>query len=97
VIRAAGSGTGDDGRKIEKPEASKGGTMTEMVWELFVAGLLLYGLAFLGIAAVSGRGGARSLEIPDYHDAPIFVTRRSSRATTATVTTRTGMTRTTTA
>lgn len=71
--------------------------MTEMVWELFVAGLLLYGLAFLGIAAVSGRGGPRSLEIPDHHDAPIFVTRRSSRATTATVTTRTGMTRTTTA
>lgn len=97
MIRAAGAGTGNHGRKIEKPEASKGGTMTEMVWELFVAGLLLYGLAFLGIAAVRDRGGARSLEIPDYHDAPIFVTRRSSRATTATVTTRTGMTRTTTA
>jgi hypothetical protein len=70
--------------------------MTEMFWELFVAGLLLYGLAFLGIAAVSGRGGAPSPEVPDHHDAPILVTRQSSRATTATVTTRTGMTRTTT-
>jgi hypothetical protein len=64
--------------------------MTEMVWELFVAGLLFYGLAFLGIAAASGRGGARSPEIPDARDAPIFVTRRSIRGTSATVTTRTG-------
>jgi hypothetical protein len=64
--------------------------MTGMVWELFVVGLLLYGIAFLGIGAVSGRGGARRLAIPDERDAPIFVTRRSYRGTTATVTTRTG-------
>jgi hypothetical protein len=64
--------------------------MTEMVWELLVVGLLLYGVAFLGVVALSGRGGARGLEIPDVQDAPIFVTRRSRRGTTATVTTRAG-------
>jgi hypothetical protein len=64
--------------------------MTGMVWELFVAGLLLYGLTFLGIAAGSGRRGGRGPEIPDERDAPIFVTRRSNRGTSATVTTRTG-------
>jgi hypothetical protein len=64
--------------------------MTGMIWELFVVGLLFYGLAFLGITAVSGRGGLRRLEIPDAADAPIFVTRHSYRGTTATVTTRRG-------
>jgi hypothetical protein len=64
--------------------------MTGMIWELFVAGLLLYGLGFLALAAVSGRGGLRSLGIPEEREAPIFVTRRSSRGTSATVTTRAG-------
>lgn len=65
-------------------------TMSEMLWELLVGGLLLYGLAFVGIAAVIGRGSARPLECPDLQDAPILVTRRGSRAATATVATRTG-------
>jgi hypothetical protein len=51
--------------------------MSEMIWELFVAGLLLYGLALLGLAAVSGSGSTRRGERPDEHDAPIFVRRRT--------------------
>jgi hypothetical protein len=68
--------------------------MTGMFWELLVAGLLLYGIAILGIATVSGRGGGRGPEIPDPQipdepDAPIFVT-RTRRGPSATVTSRTG-------
>jgi hypothetical protein len=66
-------------------------TMTGMLWEFLVTGLLLYGLALVGIAAVTGRGGVRRLECPDVYDAPIFVTRRNGRATTATMATRTGI------
>jgi hypothetical protein len=66
--------------------------MTGMVWELLVVGLLLYGVAFLGIAAVYGRRQAEGPVIPDAPEAPIFVTRRSSGATSSTVTTRTGTT-----
>jgi hypothetical protein len=65
-------------------------TITGMFWELFVAGLLFYGLALTGIAAATGRGGIPRLETPDEHDAPILVTHRSRRATTATVATRSG-------
>jgi hypothetical protein len=64
--------------------------MTEMVWELFVAGLLVCGLLSLVVAAVACRGGASTVETPDQQDAPIFVTRRIGRATKATVTTRSG-------
>jgi hypothetical protein len=69
--------------------------MTGIFWELLVAGLLLYGIAILGIATVIGRGGGRGPEIPepgipDEPDAPIFVTRRSRRGPSATVTSRTG-------
>jgi hypothetical protein len=66
-------------------------TGTGMLWEMFVTGLLLYGLAFVGVAAVSGRAGVRRLQCPDVYDAPIFVTRRNGRATTATMSTRTGI------
>jgi hypothetical protein len=65
-------------------------TLTEMLWESLVAGLLLYGLAFVGIAVVRVRGGAPRFLSPDFYDAPITVTRLSSRATTATVATRSG-------
>jgi hypothetical protein len=54
-------------------------TMSEMIWELFVAGLLLYGLALLGLAAVSGPASVRRGERPDEHDAPIFVRRRTDQ------------------
>lgn len=64
--------------------------MTEMVWELFVGGLLLYGLVVLMTAAVTDRGGPGTVGTPDQQDAPIFVSRRNGRATTATVTTRGG-------
>jgi hypothetical protein len=66
-------------------------TMTGMLWELLVTGLLLYGLAFVGVAAVTGRGGVRRLQSPDLYDAPIFVTRRNGRATPATMSTRTAI------
>jgi hypothetical protein len=79
-----------------KRRCQGGLTMTEMVWELYVLGLLLYGLAFLGIAALSARGGFGPA-IPDERDAPIVVTRRSERATTTTVITSTGSSQTTSA
>jgi hypothetical protein len=65
-------------------------TITGMLWELFVAGMLFYGLALVGIAAANSRGGTRRLEAPDNHDAPILVKHRSSQVTTATVATRSG-------
>jgi hypothetical protein len=55
--------------------------MSEMIWELFVAGLLLYGLALLGLAAVSGPASVQRVEQPDEHDAPIFVRRRTDHET----------------
>lgn len=55
--------------------------MTAMVWELFVLGLLVYGFVLLAVAAIGARADTRRLEIPDDADAPILVTRRSSRAT----------------
>jgi hypothetical protein len=67
--------------------------MSEMIWELFVAGLLLYGLALLGLAAVSGPAGARREETPYEHDGPIYVKRRSTHeAPTAAHRTRTSRT-----
>ena len=68
--------------------------MSEMIWELFVAGLLLYGLALLGLAAMSGPAGVRRGERPDEHDGPIFVRRRSTHET-PNVAQRTGTSRTT--
>jgi hypothetical protein len=62
-----------------------------MMFELLVIGLLTYGLVVLGIAATGGRAHSR-IAIPDHADAPIVVTRRSSHA--ATVTTRSGVSRT---
>jgi hypothetical protein len=76
---------------------SGGLTMTSMVWELFVVGLLLYGLVSLAYMALSGRGGPPQLELPDHRDAPIVVTRRSTFATTRNMVTRTGLSDTTTA
>jgi hypothetical protein len=54
--------------------------MTGMAWQLFVIGLLLYGLIFTAIAPLLGSMGARRLEIPDHRDAPISVTRRDDRS-----------------
>ncbi len=68
--------------------------MSEMIWELFVAGLLLYGLALLGLAALNGPATTWRGARPDEHDAPIFVRRGSTQAT-PTVAQRTGTTRTT--
>jgi hypothetical protein len=68
-----------------------------MIWELFVVGLLLYGLVSLVYMALGGRGGPRRLELPDARDAPIVVTRRSTRVTTSSMVTRTGLSDTTTA
>jgi hypothetical protein len=67
--------------------------MTGIVWELFVIGLLLYGLVFTGIAPLICAGGSRRLEVPDHRDAPIFVTRPEDRSA-AEATTRSGTTRT---
>jgi hypothetical protein len=64
-----------------------------MLWQLFVIGLLLYGLVFTGIAPIIAAGSARGLKIPDHRDAPIFVTRRDERSP-AEATTRSGTTRT---
>jgi hypothetical protein len=68
--------------------------MSEMIFELFVAGLLLYGLALLGFAALSRPATTWRGERPDGRDAPIFV-RRSSTQATPTVAQRTGTSRTT--
>ena len=67
--------------------------MTEMIWELFVVGLLLYGLALLGLAAVRRPAGVWHGE-PGEQDAPIFVRRRSTHEPPS-VARRTGTTRTT--
>jgi hypothetical protein len=64
--------------------------MTELFWELFIGGLLLYGLVSLVVGAVAARSRVGTIETPDHEDAPIFVTRRTRRAATATVTTRGG-------
>jgi hypothetical protein len=64
--------------------------MTELFWELFIGGLLLYGLVSLVVGAVAARSGVGTIETPDQEDAPIFVRRRTGRASTATVTTRGG-------
>jgi len=67
--------------------------MSEMIWELFVAGLLLYGLALLGLAALSGSDSAQRGERPDEQDAPIFVRRRTEHdVRTVTPRTETGRT-----
>ncbi len=65
-------------------------TMMDMIWELFVVAVLLYGLALLGLAAVAGQGPDRRYATPDRQDAPIFVRRRGGRAAGPTVATRRG-------
>ena len=67
--------------------------MTEMIWELFVAGLLLYGLALLGLAAIRRPASVWRGEWPGEQDAPIVVRRRSTHET-PTVAQRTGRSRT---
>jgi hypothetical protein len=64
--------------------------MAGIAWELFVVGLLVYGLVVLVVAAVTGRGRVGTIDCPDRNDAPIFVTRRFGREKTATVTTPSG-------
>jgi hypothetical protein len=68
--------------------------MSGMLWELFVVGLLFYGLVLTGLAAVMSRRWTARLETPDGQDAPIFVTRRT-RETALTSGRRTGTNRTT--
>jgi hypothetical protein len=68
--------------------------MSEMILELFVGGLLLYGLALLVFAALRSSSNGRSADRTEQRDAPIFVTRRSGRSTYSTASTRTGVTRT---
>lgn len=54
--------------------------MSEMIWELFVTGLLLYGLALLGFAALSRPATTLRGRWLDEHEAPIFVRRRGMPA-----------------
>ena len=64
----------------------QGGNMIGI--DVFIAGLLLYGLVLLGFAAMTEPTIPNRLETPDMHDAPISVTRRGMSTTT----TRKGMT-----
>ena len=63
--------------------------MSMLEFDLLVIGLMLFGLAFLTFAALSGPARVLTFSGPDRQDAPIFVRRPRSRATT-TVATRTG-------
>jgi hypothetical protein len=63
--------------------------MSMLDFDLFVIGMMLFGLAFLTFAAFAGPARVRTFSGPDRQDAPIFVRRPRARATT-TVATRSG-------